>query len=109
MKIFRLKSPERIFITYNGSIEDTAAVVGLYNLREKVDQIIFTGSQSVENRERILQLNQWLNEKNWPLICFNEGDFNCQLVELKSKNPLKDWNWAVEECICLLKLAGFKL
>lgn len=109
MKIFRLKSPERIFITYSGSIKDTAAVVGLYNQRTKVDQIIFTGMPTLESMGRISELNAWLRERDWPLVSYNETSSGPQLIELKSSNPLQDWNWGEDECLCVLKLAGFKV
>ena len=109
MNIFRLKSPERIFVTYDGSIFDTAAIIGLYHQRTNIDQILFTGVNCLESMKVISQLNTWLRKRNWPIISLNESSSESQLIELKSTNPLREWNWEREECICVLRLAGFEI
>jgi hypothetical protein len=108
MILLKVNANNRVVATYDGSVRDTAAVIGLYYQNHtKVDQIIFVGRQTLETMKMISDLNVFLEKKNWPLI--SKKCLGADVVEVKSIDKFSELGWTDADLVHILKLAGIAI
>jgi hypothetical protein len=89
-------------VAFGGGVDSTAMVIGLVNLKQPIDLILFadTGAERPETYEHIKYFSEWLVERGYPAI---------EVVRKEKDGEVKTLE---EECVkhkCLPSIAyGFK-
>lgn len=104
----RLASNTPITLLFRCDLRDTAALVGLVEMKKRIGVIAYTGPLEIKNLDYIALLNAWLKFKGQPIISIHPL-LKLEHLEGISADPISEWAWGVPECEAAIKLAGLPL
>lgn len=93
---------------YRGTLQDTAVLVGLRNVKVRLDHIVYQGENSFLLRRYLLTLNRWLEEQCLPSVSLNQEPLPRGLP-ISTENTLSAWGWEDKVCAAAIRLAGLPL
>lgn len=94
-------------ILFRCDLQDTAAIVGLVEMKKRIGTIAYTGPLDMKNLDYISLLNSWLRLKGQPIISIHP---HLKIEQLESiVDPIPEWGWRNSECEAAIKLAGLPL
>jgi len=103
----KLTSNYPVTLLFRGDIKDTAALVGLVEMKKRIGVIAYTGPLEIKTLDYISLLNSWLKIKGHPIISIHP---HLKLEQLECiVDPVSDWGWGKSECEAAIKLAGLPL
>lgn len=97
-----------LIFLYRGTLHDTAALVGLRNIRAFPERVVFCGEKSFELRRYILALNHWLAEQGLPSVSMT-SEPPIAGWRISVEDNLSAWGWNDEVCAAAIRLAGLPL
>jgi len=102
------KPNRAVTVLYRGTLQDTAALVGLVQVRAPIGLVAFIGELTDEMNSYCQQVNKWLTTKGVPLISIHPI-FSGSELEHIFDCPTREWGWREGECIAAIRLAGLQL
>jgi len=103
----KLNSNFPLTVLFRGDTRDTAALVGLVEMKRRIGIIAYTGPLEIKTLDYISQLNTWLKERGHPIISIHPHLKMEQLEYIV--DPISDWGWGKSECEAAIKLAGLPI
>lgn len=105
MKI--LSHPPLLFI-YHGTLRDTAALVGLRNMKAEIHKIVYAGEKTFSSRRYLVIVNRWLAAQGLPEVSAAPENVS-RFLTIPAYSLLAAWGWKEAECSAAIRLAGLPL
>jgi hypothetical protein len=106
--VIEFKANPLLTFFYRGTMEDTAALVGLSHARANIGMIAVTEDVSQKLREYCEMMGRWLSTRGLPRISIKPQLTTFDLDHVLGC-PLKDWGWEKDECVAVIRLSGLSL
>tara|TARA_B110001454_G_scaffold122549_1_gene114441 strand:+ start:33334 stop:33654 length:321 start_codon:yes stop_codon:yes gene_type:complete len=96
-----------VTLLFRCDLRDTAALVGLVEMKKRIGTIAYTGPLEMKNLDYIGLLNSWLRLRGQPIISIHPHLKVEQLERIV--DPISEWGWKTSECVAAINLAGLPL
>jgi hypothetical protein len=105
----KLMSVNRLPISLSN--RHVAALIGIRNLRVRVESVVCFESVTDKNRAQVFALEKWLKKNHFPPLLFLSSVKTSQEEDPASlcDHLLKTWTWTDKDCDFVLRLEGLPL